>query len=266
MKTWSYSYKTSDGLRHEAEMVAPDRNTVYTELRKQGIRAIRVEERVAPIVRQGFRGLHLRDWASISAVIVLLVAVAVLVQNHVRPRAEAAPPETTAPKMRASRVKESPYRIESEAVELKTGARVARSRPRRWLGPGARPAFAEIFKHPSEAYLANFAEPGVLPEPLPAPSDEVKADFFDVSDMPIMISPEDSRLVAELKRIVVGIKEEVFERVASGSSFEEVVDWLVERSRMEMDYRARAKERLDDGASLEEANRALAAMGMAPIK
>ena len=57
-------------------MSAPTKDDVYAELRRQGIRPIRVEERIAPIVRKGFSGLRKRDWALIAAIVaVLLVAL-----------------------------------------------------------------------------------------------------------------------------------------------------------------------------------------------
>lgn len=67
---------SSDGLRHEGEINAPDKDSAYAELRKRGIRAIRVTERIVPIVRRGFKGLRKRDLAGIAAV---LIVVAVLV-------------------------------------------------------------------------------------------------------------------------------------------------------------------------------------------
>ena len=44
MRNWRYSYKTSDGIRHEGTISAPDKNAAFEELRRQGIRAIRVDE------------------------------------------------------------------------------------------------------------------------------------------------------------------------------------------------------------------------------
>lgn len=64
MRDWTYSYKTSDGLRHEGTMSAPSKDAVYEALRKQGIRAIRVEE-AAPSTRRG------RPWG--AAVLVAAV-------------------------------------------------------------------------------------------------------------------------------------------------------------------------------------------------
>ena len=58
-------------------MSAPDRDAVYEGLRKQGIRAIRVDE-VFPPVRRGFGGLRRRDWlVLISSVLLLSCIVAI---------------------------------------------------------------------------------------------------------------------------------------------------------------------------------------------
>lgn len=58
-------------------MSAPDRDAVYEGLRKQGIRAIRVDE-IIPPVRRGLRGLRRRDWL-ILATLALLLSFAVMV-------------------------------------------------------------------------------------------------------------------------------------------------------------------------------------------
>ena len=39
---YTYAYKTSDGTRHEATMVAKSREEAFAQLRKQGIKAIKV--------------------------------------------------------------------------------------------------------------------------------------------------------------------------------------------------------------------------------
>ena len=39
---FSYSYKTSDGVRHEGRVDAPSREEAFAELRRQGIKAIKV--------------------------------------------------------------------------------------------------------------------------------------------------------------------------------------------------------------------------------
>lgn len=49
-----YYYKTSDGVRHEAEMNAPDRDEVFQTLRRQGIRPIKVVTKGGEDSRQRF--------------------------------------------------------------------------------------------------------------------------------------------------------------------------------------------------------------------
>ena len=83
MRSWTYSYMTSDGLRHEGEMSAPSKDDVYSELRKRGIRAIKVQERIQPVVKRGFGGLRKRDWTVIAAIAALIAAaVALFARGH----------------------------------------------------------------------------------------------------------------------------------------------------------------------------------------
>ena len=76
MRTWVYCYKSSDGLRHEGEMSAPGKDDVYAALRKRGIRAIKVSERIVPIERKGFRGLRFREWAVLGGGVGLALLLA----------------------------------------------------------------------------------------------------------------------------------------------------------------------------------------------
>lgn len=81
MRNWTYSYKTSDGIRHEGEISAPTKDAVYSTLRSRGIRAIRVEERIAPVIKKGLRGLRNRDWcALILAVVAISVAMSLAIR------------------------------------------------------------------------------------------------------------------------------------------------------------------------------------------
>lgn len=90
MRTWSYTYKTSDGIRHEAVIEAETMDGVYGALKEKGIRPIKVSERIAPIVRSGFKGLRKRDWFVFLGVLVVALGVAVAVLT-VRERTEGLP-------------------------------------------------------------------------------------------------------------------------------------------------------------------------------
>jgi len=116
MRCWSYSYKTPDGLRHEAEMSAATKDDVYAALREKGIRAIRVTERVAPVVRRGFRGLRKRDWSLIAAGLVLLTVVAVAAARTTTRRF--APAEAGEVSVNGASAETSPVADEPQAANL----------------------------------------------------------------------------------------------------------------------------------------------------
>lgn len=88
MRQWRYSYKTSDGLKHESEIFASDKDSAYGELRQRGIRPIRVEEIVRPIVKKGLKGLRRRDWGILSAVVVAVAVVGGWLLSLYRPNFE----------------------------------------------------------------------------------------------------------------------------------------------------------------------------------
>ena len=256
--TYKYSYKTSDGIRHEGEIDAPGRDEAFSALREQGIRPIRLLAKYDPRTVAG----HGRWWMWLSAVLFLLAVVILLVVLLFIPR-EAETPSA----MRPGRG------IESQVVELPSGDRIARPRARKPIS-GLYPfskavdkVFAASFAHPAEIYLARFAQPGLDVPHLSEISvlEMLEDDLRDSLDEPIVIRAEDSREVVELKRIVSGLKEETMLLLNSGKSLEEVKSWLEGRQQMESDYRKQIIRRSEDGfLSLEEANRLLVSMGFAP--
>lgn len=78
MRTWNYTYKTTDGLHHEDTMEAPRKDDVYSALRRKGIHPIKVEERIAPVVKKGLRGMRKRDWVIVGIAVAVVLVVAVL--------------------------------------------------------------------------------------------------------------------------------------------------------------------------------------------
>ena len=71
-----YSWQDKEGHRHEGVMEAPNKDAVYALLRSKGIRAIKVTERIVPVVKNSFSGLRKRDWVSLLIIfLVLLVAL-----------------------------------------------------------------------------------------------------------------------------------------------------------------------------------------------
>ena len=70
---YTYAYKTSDGTRHEATMVAKSRDDVFAELRKRGIKAIKVVAADGSKANGEMHGVRKR----VVATLVALVAVGV---------------------------------------------------------------------------------------------------------------------------------------------------------------------------------------------
>ena len=67
--TFTYYYKTSDGLRHEAEIDAPSRDEAFAALRERGIRPIKVIAKEAPVPKGGMRWRMTALAVAIAAVI-----------------------------------------------------------------------------------------------------------------------------------------------------------------------------------------------------
>lgn len=226
-------------------MAAPSKDDVYNELRRQGIRAIRVDERIAPVVRRGFRGLRKREWSFVACVAIVVFAVAGAVgwifasNRHVE----------TGPGGQEISLGRRAYRL-------------ATSRPRHQMpGVDVRLVAESGFDRASDAFLARFAQPGIIVGGEPT-MDEIVAIVDDLADSledEVVIAKGDSAELADLKRVVSGIRDEVRMLVRGGRSVGEAVRYLVERSRMEIRYAADVQN--GEGSQVEKAEK-LRSMGL----
>ena len=233
---------SSDGLRHEGEVESPDKDAAYAELRKRGIRAIRVVERIAPVVQGGFGGLRKRDWLVIAVVGVVAAATIAIV---VAMRGTAgAPPQ--------------PGR---DAISSQT-VQIAMPRPRHFVKLGGETTPGGVFAHPHEAYLARFALPGAPVEHMEM-SEALQQDFYDTIGDAIVIGAGDSDEVAELKRIVAGMKEDARKYLSIPDGVVKLGVWLEERQSMERSYRSQFVRRVERGEmDRNTANEIFRAMGL----
>lgn len=71
-------------------MKAASKDDAYAELRKRGVRPIKVVERIAPIVRRGFKGLRKRDVLCLALGALCLAGVAWVVAARRPPRTASA--------------------------------------------------------------------------------------------------------------------------------------------------------------------------------
>lgn len=251
---------SSDGLRHEGEMAASDKDSVYAELRKKGIRAIKVTERIQPVVRKGLAGLRKRDIICL-AVIGLLLAVGAVVLSRRMTKAEVRVVEGSEP---VAQPRQSQSGVVSSGV-----FQLAQSRPRRWIELPKELDLATVFKHPHEIYLARYAIPGtsVANSSETRCSPAVAQDFFDNLNAGLVISERDDASVAELKRIVAGMKEDAKKYLTMPDGISKLCVWLEERQEMERGYRRQYADRVSRGElTKQEANDVFRAMGMEELK
>lgn len=225
---------SSDGLRHEGEMTAPDKDSVYAELRKRGIHAIKVYERIAPIVRKGFAGLRKRDW-SIIAIGLIAVGVGFALLDDA-PEGE---------------------------VDSRIASAFAEPRPRKWLALPEGADYNAIFRYPHEVYLAKYALPGVASANSDEISIELEKDFYDNLKRDIVIGEADDPAIAELKRMVVGMKIDALKYLSVPDGIRKLARWLEERQAMEILYRTQFSLRVERGElDKDDANAAFRAMGL----
>ena len=84
---FTYAYKTSDGVRHEAAMDAESREAVFAALRQQGIKAIKVVAADGSKANGEIRGIRKRVLAAaVFGAVVLAVVGTVVVGRGLRPR------------------------------------------------------------------------------------------------------------------------------------------------------------------------------------
>jgi len=240
---FAYTYKTSDGVRREAEISAPGRDEAFAALRLQGIRPIRVVALDAP---QGHRAFLRR--LAVGAALAFLSAAAGAAAFQMLHR------------------RDGPSAADAEAAPRGDADGIAAlPRPRGQVRGCASLDLGVVFRHPSEAYLARYAQPGAPPGEGGRPPG-LEEDLIDHLKSPIAIMPHDSADVGELKRIVAGIKNDIALLLASGQGINEILAWLDARQKMEASYRRKIiDERKRSSSSKEETNRLLRTLGLEEI-
>lgn len=235
---FGYSYKTSDGIRHESTFEAKSNEAVFAALRAQGIKPMKVWEIHSPYYVSKRTRL----------IIVLAIISAASVFYALRAR--------------------------HEVQELRLGSNTA---PRHQIyGDPAiwedieRDNFATVFPEVGDRILAGYAIPGrIAPAMQRISRQEQMKRLSESKDKDIAFSSDDSAEATELKRIVQGMKEELRWYVADGEgTVETYLLRLRERQDAEIRIYERTKHELEnctDNALREERNAALRAMGLRTI-
>ena len=246
---FTYTYRSSDGQRHAAEIEAESRDAAFEAIRRElGVKPIKV------IAAEGAEGLlNGRGAAPNHKGIALLVAGLALLAAGLGIWWWAA--------WRS----DAPYQVMTPQGPVTYT--VAMPLPRQTI-PGDRArieaARETSFQTSAERFLSRFAEPGRKVENVefgkygnedparPARSARLKipipteAEFRAALREPGRIASTDFTEVVDLKRIVAGMKREMRAYLAGGGTAEQYLAELVKRQRLEISYRERAEHKLNE--------------------
>ncbi|MBR1871055.1 MAG: hypothetical protein IJ802_04445 [Kiritimatiellae bacterium] len=286
---FSYSYRTSNGEKHEGSVKARSKERAYALLNAKGIRPIRVEP--VPLT-PAQKLVRMLAWccgaAAVCAGAAAIVVFSALMGRKSAPQNVVAVVEVEAGKTNivASSEIAVPEKtnagVSSEVLAISNGkvrrGRIAKPLARQSIrGDRARldKALPGLFAHPAETFLAAFAEPGRKATATNA-TEEILADFAVAVKEPILVYEDELTECVDLKRIVAGMKREAAEFLAAGGTAAEYVDELAKRQEEGVAYRAKAAEKLDEFIRTDpkaevlhdawiKTNAALESWGMAPL-
>jgi len=252
--TYTYAYKSSDGVRHEAAMDAPSRDEVFAALRKQGIKPIKVVAADGSKANGEIRGVRKR----IVFVLVAAVAIGAGVVAYVGGARSAASGVGKGGTCSTATARHQLYGDPVIIEEIEHG-KTERHLPR--LG---------------DRLLGWFAQPGKLCCPKSVKSievqrlsDKAKAELKAVAESDVEILASDPREVQELKQMVNGMREEMRHYLANGyGTIQSFWRRLLERTRQEAQIYERTKLELEketNPAVWNEKNEALRGLGLRTI-
>ena len=264
---FTYTYRSSDGQRHTAEIEAESRDAAFARVRTElGIKPIKVVAaegesgagRAANVAAAPRGGV----WRLVAAAVLFAAVFGGVVWWMQRPNRES----QTANGEQTAAGQDQPITVATPQGPVTLS--VATPLPRQAI-PGDRRKIEEavaqerdppVFRFAAERWLARFAEPGrqppatggtpVAPDAAkmaaPHTSRPASADFEPALREPIRIASTDFTEVVDLKRIVTGMKREMRAYIAGGGTVEQYLAELEKRQRLEISYRDNAERRLND--------------------
>ena len=220
---YTYAYKTSDGTRHEATMVAKSREEAFAQLRKQGIKAIKVVAADGSKANGEVRGVRKRAVAVLVAFVAMGVGLAAYFSGTRTGGVSAAsePTFTTDPDRR---------QIIGDAAIIEKNIRNG---------------WADVFELEGERFLASFAIPGVKA----GLRNTSEKEFALALETHGKINPDDSLETRQIKAIVEGMKNEARRYIAAGGTIVEYGKRLTERQDAEIAIYNRVKADLEKARS-----------------
>ena len=211
---YTYAYKTPDGIRHENSMNASSREEVFVELRKRGIKAIKVVAADGSKANGEIRGVRKRVVAALVVLVALGVGLAAYLGGAF---------------MGGSPVSGTAFQISQDRRQVIGDAAI--------IEKGIRNGWSEVFEHEGERFLASFAIPGVKA----GQRNTSEKEFAAALEIRREFSSDDSLETRQIKAMVEGMKNEARRYIAAGGSIVEYGKRLTERQDAEITVYNRVK-------------------------
>ena len=213
---YTYAYKTSDGTRHEGSMKAASRDDVFAELRKQGIKAIKVVAANGSKANGEIHGVRKR----VVAVLVAFVALGVgIVAYFSGTRSNGDLGDSTA----------TAFATGQDRRQVIGDAAI--------IEKGIRNGWSDVFALEGERFLASFAIPGVKA----GQRNTSEKEFAAALENKCVVADSDSLEARQIKAMVEGMKNEARRYLAAGGSIVEYGKRLTERQDAEIAVYNRVK-------------------------
>ena len=224
---FTYAYKTSDGVRHEAAMDAESREAVFAALRQQGIKAIKVVAADGSKANGEIRGIRKRVLAAaVVGAAILAVIGTVVVGRGVSPRRGAQGLSTL------------PVDFDSTVRRQVIGDAAI-------IEKGIRTGWADVFELEGERFLASFAIPGVPAGQRSTSEEKLREALHSTPTPSTYTSGSDGLEARQIRAMVEGMKDEARRFVKAGGSIAQYGRLLVQRQEEEIAYYNRAKAEIE---------------------
>ena len=217
---YTYAYKTSDGTRHEATMVAKSRDEVFAELRKQGIKAIKVVAADGSKANGEIHGVRKRVVVALVAFVAVGVGV-VAYFSGTRSSGELGGSVATA------------FATGQDRRQVIGDAAI--------IEKGILSGWSDVFTLEGERFLASFAIPGVKA----GQRNTSEKEFAAALEHKSTVADSDSLEARQIKAMVEGMKNEARRYLAAGGTIVEYGKRLTERQDAEIAVYNRVKADLD---------------------
>ena len=190
---YTYAYKTSDGVRHEASMNAASRDEVFVELRKRGIKAIKVVAADGSKANGEIHGVRKRIVAALVAFVALGVGI-VAYFGGMRSGGDLDDSAATA------------FATGQDRRQVIGDAAI--------IEKGIRNGWSDVFALEGERFLASFAIPGVKA----GQRNTSKKEFTVALENKCVVADSDSLEARQIKAMVEGMKNEARRYLAAGGT------------------------------------------------